>query len=280
MRNRFPPILLAALLLFCAAESVRAAGIQWTASYADAAALAKKTDKPILLVFTTDWSGWGRKLETETFADIKIVALSEKFAAFKADAEKTGAEQAKKYGVSTFPTTLALNADGKIIGKAVGYETADVFAGHLADWLRASKEIPLLQAALVKNPKDGEAAAKLAAYTAAQGDAERTIDLLKIVESNGAKNADLAATYNAIADVYQERQDYEQAIPLFKKAAAVARDPKNLAYAHISLGVCYLEQAKSAEALPEFRATAAIPNAPADLKKQALDLLKRLQNEP
>ena len=147
----------------------------------------------------------------------------------------------------------------------------------MADWLRAHKEIPLLDAALVKNPKDGEAAAKLAAYTAAQGDAERTVDLLKIAESANAKNADLPTTYNAVADIFQERQDYDKAIPLFKKAIAVGKDPKNLAYAHISIGVCYLEQGKNAEALPEFRATAAVPNAPADLKTQALDFLRRFR---
>ena len=75
-------------------------------------------------------------METETLADAKVAALTEKFVAFRADAEKTDVEQAKRYAVSTFPTLLALNADGKIIGKIVGYETADVFAGHLADWLR------------------------------------------------------------------------------------------------------------------------------------------------
>ena len=269
--------LLVVTVFLCAAGNVRAAGVQWTPSYADAAEAAKKGDKPILLFLTTDWSGWGRKMEAETFEGAKVGALAEKFAAVKMDAEKAGAEQAKKYGVSTFPTLLALSADGEILGKIVGYETTDIFAGHLADWLRASKEIPLLDAALAKNPSDGETAAKLAAYTSAQGDAERTVGLLKIAEGANAKNADLPTTYNAVADIFQERQDYDRAILLFRKAIAVGKDPKNLAYAHISIGVCYLSQSKTAEALPEFRATAAVPNAPADLKKQALDFLKSLR---
>ena len=144
----------------------------------------------------------------------------------------------------------------------------------------AYKAVPALEAALARNRKDGETAAKLASYAAAQGDAERTTALLEIAENNGAGNADLPATYNAVADIYQERQDYAKAIALFKKAIAAGKDPKSLAYARISIGVCYLEQGKNAEAVPEFRATIAIPNAPADLKKQALEFLERLQNEP
>ena len=66
-------------------------------------------------------------METETFADAKVSALAEKFAAYKTDAEKAGLEQAKKYGVSTFPTLLVLNADGRILGKVVGYETVEMF---------------------------------------------------------------------------------------------------------------------------------------------------------
>ena len=273
-RTRSVSILIAGILFFCAAGSIRADGIAWVPSYTDAANAAKKSDRPILLVVTTDWSGWGRKMGAETFADARVIALMEKFAAVRVDAEKAGAEQAKKYGVATFPTILFLNADGSRLGKIIGYETAEVFMGHLTDALRAAKEIPLLEAALAKKPADGEAAAKLAAYAAAQLDAERTVALLQIAEAAGSKNAELSTIYNAVADIYQERQDYARAIPLFKKAVATGKDPKNLAYAHISIGVCYLEQGKVAEALSKFRATVAVPNAPADLKKQAQDFLK------
>ena len=279
-RTRFIPIFIAALLFLFAAGNVRADGMAWLPTYANAVDSAKKADQPILLLVTTDWSGWGRKMDAETFADAKVISLMEKFAAVRANAEKAGAAQAKQYGVATFPTILFLNADGKLLGKIIGYETAEVFAGHLADARRAAKEIPLLEAALAKKPKDGEAAAKLAAYAAAQWDAERTVALLQIAEAAGSKNADLPTIYNAVADIYQERQEYARAIPLFKKALATGKDPKNLAYAHISIGVCYLEQAKTAEALPEFRATVAVPNAPADLKKQAQDFLKRYRSDP
>ena len=280
MRNRALSILIAACVLLWMAGNARAAAIQWADSYAAAAALAKKTDKPIFLFLTTDWSGWGKKMEAETFADARVAVLAEKFAAVKIDAEKAGAEQAKRYGVASFPALLFLDADGKILGKIVGYETADAFAAHLADALRAQKEVSALEAALAQNAKDAEAAAKLAAYAAALGDAERAVDLLRIAEDAHSKNAGLSATYNAVADIYQERQDYARAIPLFEKALVTGKDPKNLAYAHISIGVCYLEQGKIAEALPEFRATAAVPNAPADLKKQALEFLRNFRAEP
>ncbi len=274
-QNRAVLLLCAAFFLFSAGGNARADGIAWAASYADAAEDAKKTDRPILLLLTTDWSGWGKKMEAETLTDARIVALAAKFAAVRADAEKNGAGLAKKYGAAAFPALLVLDAEGRALARVTGYEAADAFATHLTDALRAYKETPALESALRKNPKDADAAAKLAAYAAAQGDAERTVELLKIAEEGRAKNADLSALYNAVADIYQERQDYDRAIPLFQKALALGKDPKNLAYAHISLGVCYLEQSKMAEALPEFRATAAVPNAPAELKKQALEFLKR-----
>ena len=280
MTPRLPALLtLFAVLSVGAAGAVRADGIAWLPTYASAIETANKSDIPILLVITTDWSGWGQKMEAETLTDPKVIALTEKFAAVRVDAEKAGAEQAKKYGVATFPTLLFLEASGKLLGKVIGYESAGDFAGHLADALRAAKAIPPLEAALAKNPNDAESAAKLAAFAVAQWDAERTVALLRVAEAGGSKNSDLPTIYNAVADLYQERQDYGRAIPLFKKAAALGKDPKNLAYAHISIGVCYMEQAKVAEALPEFRAVVVVPNAPEDLKKQARNFLKQFRAE-
>ena len=278
MRNPLLRVLLVATALLWTAGIARAAdSIRWEKSYSDAVESAKKSNKLIMVDFYTDWCGWCKKLDADTYTDKKVIALSEQIVTVKVDAEKEGVEQAKKYGVTGFPTILFLNTEGKLEGKIVGYQAAATFADSLTKFIGAHKEVPMLEAALAKNPKDGESAAKLAVFYAAQSDVEKTEAVLKTAEANSPKSAALPAAYNALADIYQEKQDFAKAIPLFRKAIKTGSDPKDLAYAHISIAFCYMEQQKTSDAIPELKATLAVPNVPADLKKQAQDVLKKLQ---
>jgi thioredoxin-related protein len=99
-----------------------------------AQALAKETGKPLVVDFYTEWCGWCKVMDRETFSDDDVkVKLTEEYVALKIDAEKgIGLEVARKYRVTAFPTIGFFSSEGHLMGKALGYITLDKFP-HLLD---------------------------------------------------------------------------------------------------------------------------------------------------
>jgi thioredoxin-related protein len=112
---------------------MQAADLNWGTDLPKALAQAKSEKKMVLLDFTgSDWCGWCIKfdkeaLSTDKFADyakshLELVVVDfpnkkPQSDALKADNKALG----EKYGVDGYPTFVVLNADGKEIGRQVGY---------------------------------------------------------------------------------------------------------------------------------------------------------------
>ena len=111
----------------------QAADLNWGTDVPKALAQAKSDKKLVLLDFTgSDWCGWCIKFDKETlstdkFADyakahLELVTLDFPNKKPQSDALKAAnAALQKKYSVDGFPTFILLNADGKEIGRQVGY---------------------------------------------------------------------------------------------------------------------------------------------------------------
>lgn len=101
-------------------------------NYQEAQRLARKTHKPIMIIFSgSDWCGWCIKLEKEVFSkpefknwakDNIIVYLADFPRRNYLSAEKAKQNNLllKEYGVRGFPTVLIVNERGQILGKT-GY---------------------------------------------------------------------------------------------------------------------------------------------------------------
>lgn len=106
----------------------------------DALDQAPKVDKLIVVDVFTDWCGWCKKLDQDVYSREDIQSyLKENFFAVKLDAEDrkttiiiagtvlTPVQIAAAYGVSSYPTTLFLLPDGKLIYGLRGYHPPDRF---------------------------------------------------------------------------------------------------------------------------------------------------------
>jgi len=125
--------LLIAMAIGCVWLQTQAADLNWGTDVSKALAQAKTDKKMVLLDFTgSDWCGWCIKfdkdvLATDKFADyakahLELVTLDFPNKKPQSDALKAAnAALQKKYGVDGFPTFVLLNADGKEIGRQVGY---------------------------------------------------------------------------------------------------------------------------------------------------------------
>ena len=133
-------------------SSVTRSGEQWKISMPEALALAKKTNKAILVNFTgSDWCSWCIRLDKEVFskpafkkyAAKNLVLLKVDFPRnqLQTPAEKrANADLARRYGVRGYPTILLLDSKGSVITQT-GYRKggASAYVRHLQQLLKNRK---------------------------------------------------------------------------------------------------------------------------------------------
>ncbi len=140
MRISVLTVLLTALLV-SPLLAVNVEGFEST--YADAVAKAKKQNKPLYLHFTTDWCGWCRRIEQDTYTDTKAKKALEHFVPASLDCTvprgQEPSKQAKinrdlmqKYGGSGYPFLAMVTPDGIVLGTISGYVKPDQFVEELA----------------------------------------------------------------------------------------------------------------------------------------------------
>lgn len=113
--------------------------VSWK-SFNEGAALAKNSDKKILVDVYTDWCSWCKKMDAEVYTNPKVVeVLNDHFVAVKLNAESnnpvsfgghtyTEAEFARRLGVTGYPTTLFFDSNSNPITDFAGYAVADRFS--------------------------------------------------------------------------------------------------------------------------------------------------------
>jgi len=124
MRLSLTVLCAAACFLLCIPASE---AISWWYDFDNAVKEARTGGKPVMIDFYTDWCGWCKKLDKDTYTDRTVNELAEDFICVKINADKSP-YLATKYGVRGYPTIVFLNAKGGVEEQIVGYAGADKFA--------------------------------------------------------------------------------------------------------------------------------------------------------
>ncbi len=103
---------------------------KWYNNLSDALADAKRTNRPILLDFYTDWCTFCKELDAEVFSTSEFKAKARNFVLCKINPEKDP-NKTQGFEVEGFPTILFLNPEGKEIGKMVGFRPVDLFIAEM-----------------------------------------------------------------------------------------------------------------------------------------------------
>jgi thiol-disulfide isomerase/thioredoxin len=272
------------------ADKEKAGEIAWAKTFAAAVDQAKKDNKLVMVDFYTDWCGWCKKLDKDTYTDPTVIKLSRQLVAVKLDAEdkSEGQEQAQKYKVHGYPTILFIDPAeantkaGGVVGKIGGYEPPEKFAEDMRSINQGFKDFPKLRDRVQQSPDDIEAVGRLIVLLHQRGQEQEAADLLERAQKSDPDNTKgcLTRAYNAVADYYQERQEFDKAIPLFRKAAETSKDPTDAAYGRMSIAACHLAQGQVDKAIDALEATLKIPNLSRGDKDQAEDMLKQLKARP
>lgn len=113
--------------------------LQWMTDYQASLGKASGAGKLVLVDFYTDWCGWCKKLDRDTYTNPAVVDyVNSKFVCLKLDAEDgaTGQELSRKYRVRGFPCLMVLESSGKFKGVFYGYREPGPFVEELQKILK------------------------------------------------------------------------------------------------------------------------------------------------
>lgn len=107
-----------------------AGNLTWQLNIDQAYKLAKKSRKLVLVDVYTDWCGWCKKLDKDTYSKPAVIDyLNKQFICLKIDAEDGGPGQvwSKQHNVEAFPCIAVVDDTGNLRGMFYGYRTAAEF---------------------------------------------------------------------------------------------------------------------------------------------------------
>ncbi len=110
------------------------AAVEWGHDYDAALETAKKDKKLVMVDLYTDWCGWCKKLDKDTYSDKDVEAkLTKDFVAVKVNPEKNprDAKLSQGFGTTGYPHIVFVDADGKKVSEIDGYLPAAQFLEQL-----------------------------------------------------------------------------------------------------------------------------------------------------
>ena len=105
------------------------AAITWLHDIDAALSQARSQGKIVMVDVYTDWCGWCKKLDEETYSDKGVIDLVRGFVNLKVDGDDKAATGAftRKYRVDGYPTILFLDSDGSVVNQIGGFVDAMEF---------------------------------------------------------------------------------------------------------------------------------------------------------
>jgi thiol:disulfide interchange protein len=110
--------------------------IAWVTSWETAMETARSERRPVMIDFYTDWCGWCKKLDEETYVDKEVISASGDFVSLKLNADVERAVAAR-YNITGYPTILFIDSTGKEIHRIVGYRPPQAFVVEMKTALAA-----------------------------------------------------------------------------------------------------------------------------------------------
>jgi len=108
--------------------------VDWEHDYAAGLQRAKRDKKLVMIDLYTDWCGWCKKLDKDTYGNKEVgEKVAKDFVAVKLNPEKSpdGAALVRQFGVIGYPHVLFVDPTGAKVSEIAEYEPPAEFLKHL-----------------------------------------------------------------------------------------------------------------------------------------------------
>ncbi len=126
-------------------SSALGAGVNFLSfeSWSNAQQEARKQSKFLFVDAYTDWCGWCKVMDKNTFANPDVaMVMNEMFVSTKVNMEQGwGIDLAMKYRVTSFPQFLMFSPDGRLVYRVSGYRQPSDFLSDLAKAIRPASQM-------------------------------------------------------------------------------------------------------------------------------------------
>ncbi|MEL7061688.1 MAG: thioredoxin family protein [Acidobacteriota bacterium] len=206
-----------------APESPPAAALTWHETLDSAVETARDRGGPILVDLYAAWCGWCKTLEDEVFSTAAFAELVERENAtlLRVDTEDgaEGTRMQARYGATSLPTTLWIDADLVRIGRVKGYSPTAAFLTHLENELFAwDRLVSAYPQVLAEAEPDFQR--RIAEDFHSRGDAPRAAALYaRVLERVEPTSRQAAWLHTMVADVRRIGRDFDQATDSLATAA-------------------------------------------------------------
>jgi thiol-disulfide isomerase/thioredoxin len=233
-----------------------APAIRWEHRFDEALRRARAAHKPLMVDFWAEWCGWCHRLDRTTYADARVVRLSNDFVPVKLNTEGSSEEAAiaERYEVSSLPTIAFLSPSGRQILRLQGFQGPGQFPGYMETARELGAKVMAWEQSLEKDPSDATALLGLGFHLFEQEDYMGSRDMLKkgVKADAGLPPLERKRARLLLAVILNYDRKYGEAESLLKEALslqpAADYDPKLL----YLLGKTYVSWGKPRDARQAF----------------------------
>lgn len=188
--------------------------LPWIQSYEQALNEAQRGGKLVLAYLYTDWCGYCKKMEAETFTDQTIVdEMSDNYVWLKLNAEtdEEGRRLQERFNITGYPGLLLLDGEGEEMGRISGFVPPGAFRERVATAAGGPGSFLSLLRTAGREPGSIDAQYRLAEKYIERGDFSSAIERLRrVVEldpGNDAGMTDLSYYYLALSLASQGNEE-------------------------------------------------------------------------
>jgi len=250
--------------------------IDFATDYQTALKAGQDKNQKVVLDFYTDWCTWCKTLDTVTYVDSSVIAMSKDLVFAKINAEKDTVT-AQLYKVRGYPTIVLANADGSEIDRIGGYLPPAEFKETLENYLKGINTLDYFLKKADSSPgtelfyRIGDKYSDRGLYPEAESYYARVI-----AADPDNKELRTDSAMMSIADIMRRDKKYDESLAEFKKIMEKFPGTGTAADAELWTAVIHREKGDTSMAIKAFEGFIKnYPQSPdTEYAKQQIEKLK------